>query len=164
MYNAFISADFAGAALLVLGLILIASELSAPSHGGIAFLGLLSIAAGAVAFTFPEFAAAVSTPILIVGFIAALSVVIIASSLAVSVRRRQIVTGREAMLGATGVVLSWNGTSGHILIQGERWLAKGQAQLIQNTVRVMEIDGLTLSVETAAPDRSADILISANGE
>jgi membrane-bound serine protease (ClpP class) len=164
MLDAVISIDITGALLIVLGLILVASELSAPSHGGIASLGFLSIFAGVVVLIVPEAAVVVSAPVLFIGTAAFLGIAIIAFGLAVSVRRRKIVTGYEAMLDATGSVLSWNGSNGHIFIHGERWRATGPPQAVHDTVRVVGVEGLTLRIETAAGNKSAEGFNRLDGE
>jgi membrane-bound serine protease (ClpP class) len=62
--------------------------------------------------------------------------------------RREVVTGREEMVGLDGKVLDWNGTSGRVLVHSERWKAIADRPLVPGqNIRVVELDGLTLKIE-----------------
>ena len=144
----FILIDFVAGILIVLGIGLIVAETLAPAHGALAFLGSLMILAEILALVAPEITPIVNGSILFIGLAAAFVAALIVSCLASSMRRLRVVTGREAMIDATGSVLSWNGGSGHILVHGERWQATGPTQAVHSAVRVVGIDGLTLRVQT----------------
>lgn len=76
--------------------------------------------------------------------------------LALRARRGKVLTGPKAMLGAIAIAQTPLAPSGQVEIRGELWRAslRGQASLpIGASVRVRDIDGLTLIVEPA-PDSS----------
>jgi membrane-bound serine protease (ClpP class) len=65
-------------------------------------------------------------------------------------RRRVIITGNEALLGAEGETVSWQGDEGRIRVKGEIWRARAAGPLPPGTrVKVIDRDGLVLVVESA---------------
>jgi membrane-bound serine protease (ClpP class) len=61
--------------------------------------------------------------------------------------RRSVATGAEEFAGAEARVLEWAHGEGYVHIHGERWHARGPAELApHSTVRVEKLDGLTLIV------------------
>jgi membrane-bound serine protease (ClpP class) len=146
--------NFAGLGLIALGVVLMVAEAFTPTMGALGIGGAVSFALGAAILIdtdMPEFELA--WPV-IGGIVATgLAFTLLVGRLAVSAYRRQVVTGREQMVGGRGEVLEWRDTSGHVLIRGERWRAVSPAALAPGTpVRVTALDGLTLKVE---PDGTA---------
>src|SRR5580704_7994480 len=71
-------------------------------------------------------------------------------SLAVLLRSRQrpVVTGSEALIGAAGEAVFWQGGEGRVRVKGEIWLARADAPLAAGThVKVLDRDGLVLRVQ-----------------
>jgi len=69
--------------------------------------------------------------------------------------RRAVVTGREQMLGSQGKVENWSGSSGQVFIHGEYWNAVASGPLTPGShVRVIGIEGLTLTVGPTAADKT----------
>jgi len=65
-------------------------------------------------------------------------------------RKRPIVTGKEALAGAQGEAVAWEGEEGRVLVQGEVWRARAAAPLAAGArVKVIARDGLVLVVEKA---------------
>jgi membrane protein implicated in regulation of membrane protease activity len=63
-------------------------------------------------------------------------------------RRRRARTGAEAMVGATAQVVSPCRPAGQVRVHGELWQAVCDAGAdVGETVRIAEVDGLTLRVE-----------------
>jgi membrane-bound serine protease (ClpP class) len=63
-------------------------------------------------------------------------------------RRRTVVTGGEALLGAEGEVEQWQDGEGRVQVKGESWRARAPATLRPGTrIRVVGRDGLVLTVE-----------------
>lgn len=68
-------------------------------------------------------------------------------------RKRPARVGAQAMQGLPARILDWSGDAGHVSAQGERWQARGgEGFLPGETVRVIEVDGLTLVVRPSATD------------
>jgi membrane-bound serine protease (ClpP class) len=73
---------------------------------------------------------------------------------ALGARRRRVVSGREEMIGGTGVVQDWSDGKGHVYAHSERWRAVSSSPLKKgDRVRTLAIHDLTLTV---APEESGD--------
>lgn len=141
--------NYAGLALMALGLALMVAEAFTPSIGALGIGGAVAFALGAVILIdtdFPDFE--ISKPV-VFGFAAvSLALTAIVARLAVTSHRRAVVSGREGMIGESGQVLEWNGRSGYVLSHGEHWKAISSEPLAPSCrVRVVALDGLTLKVE-----------------
>src|SRR5258708_10547605 len=63
-------------------------------------------------------------------------------------RRRSVITGEEALIGAEGEALSWLNDKGRIRLRGEIWAARAAKPLLPGTlIKVVARDGLVLTVE-----------------
>ncbi|MCP4046154.1 MAG: nodulation protein NfeD [Gammaproteobacteria bacterium] len=143
--------NYAGFALLILGIILLIGEAVVPSFGALGIGGIISIVIGSIILIdtdVPGFM--VSRPLIgaiaLVGSIGLMAII----GIAVTARQRPVVAGREELIGAQGTVLADFGQHGHVFVHSERWnadtvspLRKGQA------IVVTGIDGLTLKVRPA---------------
>ena len=140
--------DFAGLALVVLGLGLMVAEAVTPTFGVAGVAGVAAFVIGAV-LLFPDRAPGFEPDWRVIGSLAAVSLgfVLLVVRAALSARRQQIVSGREEMIGSLGRVADWSGARGHVFAHGERWNAKSPAPLATgDKVRVQSLDGLTLEV------------------
>ncbi|MDX5367051.1 MAG: nodulation protein NfeD [Alphaproteobacteria bacterium] len=140
--------DYAGVALIVLGLTLMAVEAFTPTFGVAGFGGLIAFILGAsmlVDSENPDFQISWWT---IAGTaIASTAVLVFLLGYTLKAMRRPVATGAEEMTGAEARVLEWAQGEGYVHIHGERWHARGPAELApQSTVRVERLDGLTLIV------------------
>src|SRR5216683_8359761 len=144
--------NFAGLALIAFGLLLFGLEPFLTSHGILAAGGATSFVAGSLLLiNAPEapylqisvFAIAAVTVVLL-GFFLVIVAAVLTS------RRRKVVTGREGLLGATGVVRRElaPGSNGIVLVQGELWqaVAPDGRLAVDERVIVQAIDGLLLTV------------------
>ena len=147
--------NYAGLGLILLGLAFIVSEAFLPSFGALGIGGTIALIIGTVMLIEPEARGyGVSIAFVVALGLTSALVVFTIVAMAVKARKRQVVSGREHMMGATGVVLEDMQTDGWARVQGESWhvvsatpLARGQA------VRVTGIEGLTLNVEPERPER-----------
>lgn len=151
--------NYVGVILILLGIGLMVAEGFSPSFGILGIGGVFAFALGAAILIdtdVPQFRIDWG-PIaaLALGSLAATLVIV---RLALSSRRREVVSGREQLIGATGTVLDWADGSGHVLVHGERWQAAGAGEMIPaRPVRVTGIDGLTLDVTPfASPFENAN--------
>lgn len=70
-------------------------------------------------------------------------------------RRRRVVVGPEALVGAEGVVVTPCRPDGQVRIGGELWRARCDAGADRGQrVRVLRVSELTLEVEAVLPERS----------
>ena len=141
--------NYAGMALIMLGIALMIGEAFSPSFG---ILGI----GGAIAFIFgatilidtdiPQFQ--ISWPLLASLAVISLIFVVFVARLALTSHRRAVVSGKEEMIGKTGIVDDWTGNRGHIIIHSERWRAASTTALQKGQqIRVTGLQGLTLAVQ-----------------
>lgn len=141
--------DYAGAGLVLLGIALMVAEVFIGSFGVIGAGGIVAFAIGSIVMfqsNAPGFALSLSLVIaataVTAGFLALVLVLLLRS------RRRRVVTGSEAMIGAEGETVEWQGDSGKIRIMGEIWKAHARQPLKPGArIRVVSRKDLVLTVE-----------------
>jgi len=143
--------NYAGFALLALGIILIIAEAAAPSFGVLGIGGIISLVIGSVILIdtdVPGFA--ISRP-LIGGLALAGSLGLFAIiGIAVKARLRPVVSGREQLIGAAGTALADFHGEGEVFVHSERWSAVTETPLRKGQdIVVTGIDGLVLKVRPA---------------
>jgi membrane-bound serine protease (ClpP class) len=141
--------NYAGLALIIIGLALMTAEAFAPSFG---FLGLGGIAAfvfGAIMMFdsgIPGFGISIAF-VTSVGIAAALFMFWLVSFI-LKLRRRGAVSGAESIVGGTGTAMFDFTGDGKIWLQGESWAARSRAPIAKDQeVVVKAMTGLTLEVE-----------------
>jgi membrane-bound serine protease (ClpP class) len=149
---------YAGAALLVLGLALMLGEAFAPSFGVLGIGGVLAFVIGATLLVDSDVSGfAVSLPFVSAIALVALGFGVLAARLAVSARRLRPHSGLAALVGAPARVLDWSGNAGHVFAAGERWSARGTADLQPgHVVEIRAVHGLVVEVAAATSARSAE--------
>lgn len=143
--------NFAGIALILLGILFMAAEAFMPSFGVIGFGGIAAFVVGAVILIDTEvpgfgiplsviITTAVASALLIFGIIA----------MAVRARRRALVSGDAMLVGSQATLLDLVANdpySGWVQLQGERWQVRSEAPLRSGQrVRVLARNGLMLDV------------------
>ncbi len=148
--------DFAGFALVLLGLALMVGEAFAPSFGVLGIGGLVAFVLGAgMLFDTDVPAYQVDWSVIAALAIFSAGLLIVVARMGVRSQRGAVETGREEMIGARGSVLDWSDGAGHVFVRSERWNAIGPGSLHQGEhVEVCGIRGLTL--EVSALDLSAN--------
>lgn len=143
--------NYAGIALILLGMALMAAEAFAPSFGILGIGGVVAFALGATIMfdtDVPEFR--IALPVLGAVAAASLGATFLTTRMALKSRHVRVVSGREEMIGASARILDWEGGSGHVHVHGERWRASGAGDFqTGQLVRVVAIEGLTLTLEAA---------------
>ena len=148
--------NYAGAALVHLGIALMVMEVHIGALGLIGIAGAVAFVIGAI-LMFPSGAPGFALSLPLVAAAAAVSIAFFLLILAMllRVRRRGVVTGAEALLGAEGEAVSWHGTEGRVRVLSEIWRARSAGPLTPGArVRVIARDGLTVVVEPAPPPQS----------
>lgn len=147
--------DYAGVGLILLGIALLVSEAFIPSFGVLGFGGMVSFVIGSVMLVDTGVPGYGISPWLI-GSVATVAGAIMMLIMAVVIRSRgqAAVTGGEAMLGASAIVLDWSDGAGHVRFQGEIWQARSDQQTLEIGlgVQVVDRDGLVLVVAPVAGD------------
>lgn len=145
--------NYAGLGLIALGVGLLVAEHFAPGFGLLGLGGITAFVIGSVMLIDTDAPAYRIPWILIAGMSAAsVALLLLALNFALRARKQPIVSGREQMLGATAEVLMNSDGSLSARILGEVWQVRANAPLGRGQkVRVVDIDGLVLSVEPIGP-------------
>jgi len=154
--------NYAGLALVLLGLACLVAEAFLPTFGVLGFGGIVAFAIGALMLIDTD-APGYGVPIPLIAGLALGGAAFVAtvSSVALRARRRPIVTGAEALVGSVAEVIgeafqpaqpavaaSAPPYTGWVRVHGERWQASCAVPLaVGSHVRVMGRRGLTLRVE-----------------
>jgi membrane-bound serine protease (ClpP class) len=143
--------NYAGFALLALGIILMIGEATAPSFGVLGIGGIIAMVIGSVILIDTDVPGYTISRPLIGGLALASSLGLMAIiGIALKARLRPVVSGREQMLGAAGTALVDFHHQGEVFVHSERWTAITESPLRkgQNVV-VTGVDGLILKVRPA---------------
>ena len=145
---AMLPVNYAGIGLIVLAVGLLVAEVHSPSFGVLALASAISMALGAtILFNGDASGLQVSWSVLAGIVAASLIFGLLVARLALTTRRRAVVTGSEQMIGIPGTVDSWSGKSGFVIAHGERWQAVSEEPLnAGDAVSVTGRTGLTLDV------------------
>jgi membrane-bound serine protease (ClpP class) len=141
--------SFAGVGLLLLGIGLMIAEAHIGAFGLLGIAGIAAFVIGAI-MMFPSKAPgfAISLPVLAGVTLVTSSLFLIVLGLLLRSRRRPIVTGNEALIGAEGETVAWQGVEGRVRIRGEIWRARASRPLEPGKrIKVLEREGLVLTVE-----------------
>ncbi len=144
--------NYAGLALIFVAIILFILEVKITSFGLLTIGGLISMIIGALMlFESPD---GISSPFLEISMKVILTVAIasaafffFAFSLALRAWRAKVTTGKEGMIGETGIARSKIDPEGRVLVHGELWSAWSEEKIAKGErVKVVEMDGLRIKV------------------
>ena len=145
--------NYAGLALMALGVGLIVAESITPSFGVMGFGGVVAFVVGSI-ILFDTGIPGFEVPLKMIGGVGLAAgllmfglVVVLARS-----RRRPVVSGRESLVGRRATVLEDFEGAGPVLVQGERWHAASSSPVQKGQeLYVQSVDGLRLEVGLAPP-------------
>jgi membrane-bound serine protease (ClpP class) len=146
---AFVPINYAGAALLLLGVALMVAEAHIGAFGALGVGGIAAFVVGAL-MMFPTRAPgfSLSGGVVAGAAIGSAALLLIVFAALLRSRKRPVVTGGEALIGAEGEAVSWQGGEGRVRVKGEIWLARSDASLAAGSrVKVVGRNGLVLRVE-----------------
>ncbi len=150
--------NYAGVALIILGVAFMAAEAMLPSFGALGFGGIVALAIGSVILIDTE-APGFGISWAVIGSVVATSAVVSFTVLAMAARawKLPVVSGAEAMIGAAAKVLDWDGSEGRVRVRSEVWQARADSTFAAGEeVRVTAMDGLVLQVGPAATTKGTD--------
>lgn len=150
--------NYAGVALIMFGILLLALEVKVTSFGLLAVGGVVSLVLGSMMLIDSPLPALQIGLHLILPMTAAMAVIILfLVRLAVRAQRAPAVTGSAGMLEERGLALSSisPGGIGRVRAHGEIWTATSAEPITEgDTVRITDVQGLLLTV---TPDRSVRV-------
>jgi len=140
--------NYAGLALILLGLAFIAGEMFFPAYGSLGIGGVIAFVIGSVILIDTDVPGYGIPYALIGGFAAAsAALLLLALGMLLKARRQPVVSGMEELVGADGEVLEDFEQTGWARIHSEIWRVRAQAPLkAGQRVRVAAMDGLVLDV------------------
>jgi membrane-bound serine protease (ClpP class) len=147
-----IPVNYAGLALILVGIALMVAEVFAPSFGALGIGGIAAFVFGAIIMfdsDIPGFGISYAFVIGIAIVFAALVIWLLGYLL--KLRRRGAVTGEESIVGGVGTALADFSGSGKVWLEGEAWQAHSDVPIRKDQqVVVRTMDGLVLFVEPVA--------------
>jgi membrane-bound serine protease (ClpP class) len=144
--------NIAGVLLILLGLLLFALEIKVTSYGMLTVGGAVSLLFGSLMLIdtgTPDLRVSLSVVLPVVAGFTAVAALLI--RLGVASQRRRPITGMAGMVGEWGRVLTPIGADavGRVEAHGEIWRARAEQPIDAGArVRVVAVDGLTLTVRT----------------
>ncbi|MDQ7733563.1 nodulation protein NfeD [Halomonas sp. SpR1] len=139
--------NYAGLALMVVGMALMIGEAFMPSFGVLGAGGIVAFVLGSVMLMDAEHLA-ISLPL--IGGVALVSGGLMLWTLTrfATLRKSPVHSGAEELIGATAIALEDFTSHGHVRLHGERWNASSDAPVKQgDKLVVMRLEGLTVCVK-----------------
>lgn len=144
-----LSVNYAGLALVALGVGMIVAEFFFPAFGSLGLGGLIAFVVGSL-ILFDTDVPGMNVALPLIAAIAAVGGLVILGIAYVAARsmRRPVVTGVQGMIGDNAEVLQDFTGTGRVRYRGELWNARGDTELrAGQMVRIVKVEGLTLWVE-----------------
>jgi len=139
--------NYAGLALILVGLGLIVGEALVPSFGILGIGGIVAFVIGSVMLMDAD-TLNISLPMIGGIALVAAGLMLWVVTRFIGLRRRTPRTGQEELVGSQARALEDFSGYGHVRLRGERWNARSSQPLTRGqAVRVTAVDGLTLEVE-----------------
>jgi membrane-bound serine protease (ClpP class) len=143
--------NYAGLALLGLGIGLMVAEAFSPSFGVLGLGGVVAFATGSLFLFDVEGgmpALVLPWPVILAGTVVTAGLAMFGVAVGLRAQRRGVVTGDPELIGSTADVLSWSEGEGQVWFHGERWQARAAMPIrAGERVRVSGRDRLILLVE-----------------
>lgn len=140
--------NYAGVALIALGVALMVAELAMPSVGALGIGGVVALVVGSV-ILFDTDIPGFGVPVALIAGIGAASAggFLAALWFAARARRRPVVTGVEELVGHRAIALGDFRDDGRVHVRGEVWQARSDTAVRRGQpVRVLGVEGLVLRV------------------
>jgi membrane-bound serine protease (ClpP class) len=140
--------NYAGALLVILGVVFLLLEISVTSYGLLALGGLAAMTLGGLLLIKSDAPyLQVSLTFLLPTVVTLGGLVGVVAWMAVKSGRGKPVTGVEGMIGSVGIAKTDLNPRGQITVQGEIWDAISQRPIRQGeTAEVVSVEGLTVTV------------------
>ncbi len=144
--------NYAGLALIIVGLALMTAEAFAPSFGALGIGGIAAFVFGSIMMFdsgIPGFGISIAFVVALAAVFALLFIWLI--SYVLKLRMRGAVTGRDSIIGGIGTAMQGFTGEGKVWLEGEAWTARSSVAIEKNQhVVVRAMDGLVLEVEPTA--------------
>jgi membrane-bound serine protease (ClpP class) len=142
--------NYAGVALIVLGIIFFTLELYATSHGLLGAGGVVSLLLGSLMLFKSDIPfLKVSLEVIMTVLVITVLFFVILLAFGLKAQFRKPVTGREGIVGETGVAKTGiDRKQGTVLVHGELWEARSETTVASGEqVKIVKVEGMVLTVE-----------------
>ena len=142
--------NYAGLALMLLGIGFMVAEAFFPAYGSLGIGGLIAFVVGSIMLIEDRNLPGFEIPYALIGGVAAASAGFLIFVLGMLMRshRRPVVSGREHMIGASGEAIEDFEGEGWARVRGESWRVRASGAVHRgDRLRVTSMDGLVLTVE-----------------
>ena len=150
--------NYAGLALIIVGLALMTAEAFAPSFGALGLGGIAAFVFGSIMMFdsgIPGFGISL-TFVISLAILAALFIIWLVTFV-LRLRRRGAVSGRGSIVGGIGTAISDFSGEGKIWLEGEAWVARSKVTIAKDQeVIVTDMVGLVLEVEPVSATSASD--------
>ena len=145
--------NYAGVALMLLGLALMIAEAFLPSFGALGIGGIAAFVVGSLILVDTEVPGlGLSVPLILSFAVLGALLLAVVIGMAIRSRRRAVVSGSEQLLGAVGEALGGFPDAGSVHLRGEVWTARSTVPVSAGQrVKVIGREGLTLVVSPLSP-------------
>jgi membrane-bound serine protease (ClpP class) len=146
-----LSVNYAGLLLIALGIGMIIAEFFFPTFGSLGIGGLIAFVVGSM-ILFDSDVPGFNIAKPVIAGVATGAALVLLALVAVATRalRRPVITGTQAMIGATAEAFEDFAVSGRVRFGGELWNARTSAPVrAGQPVRIVRVEGLSLRVEPA---------------
>jgi len=143
--------NYAGVALMLLGLALMVVEAFVPSFGALGIGGVVSFVLGSLILIDTEVPGfGLSIPLILTFAVTSAVLLVFVIGMAIQARRRPVVSGAEELMGARGFAVSGFPGPGSVRVHGEIWSARSETAIAPGQpVSVTGREGLILLVAPA---------------
>ena len=145
--------NYAGLALMALGVGLIIAETLTPSFGVLGLGGVVAFVVGSI-ILFDTGVPGFEAPLRLIGGVGLAAGLLMLGLVFLLARSRQrpLVSGRESLVGRRAVALEDFEDAGQVLVQGERWNASTPSPVTKGQqLYVQSVDGLRLEIADSPP-------------
>jgi membrane-bound serine protease (ClpP class) len=144
--------NYAGLALMALGIGFIVAEVFVPAYGSLGVGGVIAFVVGALMLIDTDVAGfGVSWTLIGVLAVVTIGFIVFVAQMAVRARRRPVVSGVASLVGADGEMLDDATDTGWASIRGETWQVTTAAHVARGQkVRVVAVEGVSLRVAPRA--------------
>ncbi|HNP52569.1 MAG TPA: NfeD family protein, partial [Nitrosomonas nitrosa] len=141
--------NYAGLALIFLGIVFMLAEVFVPSFGALGIGGMIAFVMGSIMLLDMDIPGyGISIPLVATVALITTGFFLFVRGMAVKARQRPVASGNVEMVGAIGEVADDFDSEGWVKVHGELWRAKTSMPLRRGQkVKITSIDDLTLTVE-----------------
>jgi membrane-bound serine protease (ClpP class) len=148
-----LTVNYAGLALILLGLGLMTAEAFAASFGVLGIGGMTAFVFGSIILMDTDITGPEVSPAVIVAFAISSAVLcIVVTRLLLRVRYRPVVAGREQLIGSVGTAMEDFTVEGRVWVHSEAWAAHAEQPVHHGQkIKVTAVKGLTLLAIDSRP-------------